>query len=363
MRKDKQNNTHFRGTGQQLLRMEKLHYLFGTLKGHYSSTELIDELERLMHRRISKTTLIKDLKNMRSQGAPIPTIGEGQHGMKYYYEGEFSSNPMEVVHELTCEERDKISALVDLVASMKGIPELSLQGLAHLKYFVNRESRKIISYEENPSQSELTKVNELFEHIAKREKITFSYCGFHHPQQEVTLHPQQLRQYDLRFYLIGLDDATSTIRHFPVDRISNICVCQDRYNWCDNSKLMNDEMIEELYRDVVGITIPENQEVADILFWVSDNDYKYVVTKPIHHSQITLPPEESERMRQTYHVPEGGFFLSLRCKINYELCRELVGYGKGLVVLQPQSLNSEFRQSLKEMAELYGKALEGFDKD
>lgn len=338
-------------TREQKIRIGKIHYLLSRPGSKYSSDELIQELKRL-DINISKPTLLKDIDALRVAGADIPEISSGQHGRKYYYEHEFNFKELHIIHELTKEERDKISALVDLVSSIKGIPEVSIQGLVHLKEFVNQYPRKIISYEENPSNDYLQIVNDLFENISKREMITFSYDGYHHPHRIVTLHPRQLRQYDLRFYLIGLDADTYKICHFPVDRIRDIKVVSES-NRCDDHYFINDSKIEELYHDVVGVTIPENSKVESILCWISDIDYKYVTTKPLHHSQITVSDEESKVLRNKYKVPNDGFFIRIKCMVNYELKRELIGYGKGLIVLTPSYLNREICDHLERMTLLY----------
>lgn len=355
MEKKSKNKPARRMTSEQKIRMEKIHYLLSRHGAKYSSDELIQELKRL-DVYISKPTLLNDLEAMRKEGARIPDITKGQHGRKYYYESEFDFKKLHILHELTKEERDKISALVDLVSSIKGLPEVSIQGLVHLKGFVNQHPRKIISYEENPCDDYMHIVNELFEHIAKREIITFSYDGYHHPHRRVTLHPRQLRQYDLRFYLIGLDDSTNKIQHFPIDRIKDIKVVSNSY-WCDDNHFIDDSMIEELYRDVVGVTIPENSTVEEILCWISDIDYKYATTRPLHHSQITVSSEESKVLRNKYKVPNDGFFIRFKCMVNYELKRELIGYGKGLIVLSPSNLNREICEHLEGMTLLYSQAI------
>jgi len=364
MKKKSANKSVRRMTEEQVIRMEKIHYLLSQHGTKYSSEELINELDRLGIK-TTKPTLLKDLEEMRIRDAPIPKIEGGQHGKKYYYEDyAYDFENLHVKHELTEKERDTISALIDLVSSMKGVPELSIQGLVHLKDFVSQHSRKIVSYEENPSPEFLGVVNELFEHIARRKTITFDYHGYHHPPRKgVTLHPRQLRQYDLRFYLIGIDDSIvgsgkNKIKHFAVDRISNIEVISDSIgNWCDDNPFIDDSKIEEIYKDIVGITIPDNPSIEEILFWISDRDYKYVTTKPIHSSQTTVPDEESIILRERYNIPEGGAFIRIKCMINYELKRELIGYGKGLVLLTPEYLNKEIQEHLAEMCSLYAKAI------
>lgn len=355
MEKNAKNKPARRMTSEQKIRMEKIHYLLSRRGAKYTSGELIQELKKLGIY-ISKPTLLNDLDAIRKAGARIPDISTGQHGRKYYYESEFDFEQLHIQHELNKEERDKISALVDMVSSIKGLPEVSIQGLVHLKGFVNQHPRKIISYEENPCDDYMHIVYELFDHIARRETITFSYDGYHHPHRRVTLHPRQLRQYDLRFYLIGLDDDTNEIKHFPIDRIRDIKVVSDS-NWCDDNYFIDDNMIEGVYHDIVGVTIPENSVVEDITCWISDIDYKYATTKPLHHSQITVSSEESKVLRNRYKVPKDGFFIKLKCMVNYELKRELIGYGKGLIVLSPGHLNKEICEHLEGMTMLYSQAL------
>lgn len=58
------------------------------------------------------------------------------------------------------------------------------------------------------------------------------------------------------------------------------------------------------------------------MFWVSNVSKDYVLTKPLHVSQIHIKGEKADNLRDIYPMQEGVFF-SIDCKYNYELEREL----------------------------------------
>lgn len=355
-RTEKENTIH------RSSKLERLHEIDQFLRRSCARGELkgfsSDELKTRF--KVTTPTIVDDLKTLKEAGAPFASFVErGEHGGKYrYHSYNVDLKIFKILHVLTDEERNKISALIDLVSSLQGVPDISLEGLAHLESFIDRVSRKTIWYEENASRSTLSTVNELYDHIEKRHVISFTYSGYKHEPRKVVLHPRVLKMYDLRFYLLGIEngDENNKINHFPVDRISNIEISKENTLYWGDMK--NDKEIESYYQHVVGMTIPEDATIKNILCWVSDIDYKYVMSKPLHQSQKLIPIEESEKLRKSFNVPKGGYFVKITCMVNYELKRELVGYGDGLIVLTPKELNEEISNQLEEMASLYRRALQ-----
>ena len=113
------------------------------------------------------------------------------------------------------------------------------------------------------------------------------------------------------------------------------------------------EDLYERFEDVVGVTLYEDRPVEHILFWVSDASKNYVITKPIHESQILYQGEKEQTLHTKYPSLEGGSFFSVDCIYNYELIRELCSFGMDLIVLQPSSILDEIINRVREMNEKY----------
>jgi predicted DNA-binding transcriptional regulator YafY len=66
-----------------------------------------------------------------------------------------------------------------------------------------------------------------------------------------------------------------------------------------------------------------------------------VITKPLHHTQTLLKEDET------------GKVFSIRVILNYELERELLGFGDRLKVIEPQILVKQVKQQLQMAIDRY----------
>jgi predicted DNA-binding transcriptional regulator YafY len=67
----------------------------------------------------------------------------------------------------------------------------------------------------------------------------------------------------------------------------------------------------------------------------------YVITKPLHHSQKVI--EENER----------GLTIELALQINFELEKEILGFGDGVEVLAPLKLRKVIQGRLSRALKYY----------
>ena len=111
--------------------------------------------------------------------------------------------------------------------------------------------------------------------------------------------------------------------------------------------------INEIFEDIIGVTLYENSPIYPICFWVSDFSKDYVSTKPLHESQRNFNDDKEEELRLQYPMLEGGRFFRIDCKYNYELIRELSSFGKELLILSPAEIQEKVRRRVIDMAKCY----------
>jgi hypothetical protein len=70
------------------------------------------------------------------------------------------------------------------------------------------------------------------------------------------------------------------------------------------------------YDDVIGVTKSPGQRDCQVVFWIDDANAPYVITKPLHHTQKVISEEN------------GGKVFTIRVILNFELERELLGFGR-----------------------------------
>jgi predicted DNA-binding transcriptional regulator YafY len=98
------------------------------------------------------------------------------------------------------------------------------------------------------------------------------------------------------------------------------------------------------YNDVIGVTKSPGQRDCEVVFWIDNDNAPYIVTKPLHHTQKLLA-EENE-----------GKIFSIKVVLNFELERELLGFGSKIKVLGPRILVKQMKEQLRKALDKYDAA-------
>ena len=249
--------------------------------------------------------------------------------------------------KLSSEEQYLLRELFSLLGQFDGLPKL--EGLERLRQSLRPSStdQPIISLTKNPLEN-TNLFGELFTAISQRQVIELHYHQFTAPDNDrvYNLHPYLLRQYNGRWYLFAGEVEDGKMLNFPLDRIDKVVPLSSvEYKEYDGN-------LNELFEDIIGVSIYDAEPVNQIVFWVSDFSVDYVMTKPLHESQKTLNLEEAA-LRKAYPSLQGGRFFRIDCKKNYELIRELCSYGQELVVLEPMNIRKEIEERIKGMSDRY----------
>jgi predicted DNA-binding transcriptional regulator YafY len=209
------------------------------------------------------------------------------------------------------------------------------------------EGRHIISFANNPDLHNSNLLGKLFTAISNKVVINLSYHTFRDPEnvKQVVLHPYLLKQYNNRWYLLGAAED-GYILNFALDRIDDI-------EPMPSVKYMeSDEGLDERFYDIVGVTLPQDAQVEKILLWVSESQYPYIETKPLHGSQRAIRGSRAEQLHKEYGFSD-GHFIELRCIVNTELKQLIASFIDQVVVLTPTSLRSEMAERAEALLKRY----------
>lgn len=252
--------------------------------------------------------------------------------------------------DLTNEEEYLLKQALSLLGQFDGLPEFNgLEGWRRALN-VSHDEPQIVSFTRNPLEN-TNMFARVFSVISHRQvvRITYSRSFDKTNKADFILHPYLLKEYNRRWYLFGATDVDGEIHIFALDRIDAVEPLSDRrFKPCDCD-------LEEWFEDIVGVTKVPGHPVLHIEFWVSDFSKDYVLTKPVHDSQIHYRGDDDMKFRQRYPHLQHGAFFSIDCMENYELVRELTSFGKDLLVLSPQSLRDEIVERLNKMWREYDK--------
>lgn len=249
--------------------------------------------------------------------------------------------------DLTNEERYLLREALSLLGQFDGLP--NLVGLENLRLSLGvNEEEQIISFTRNPL-GESNLLGELFTAISQKQVVQLHYHTFQKADgvRIANLFPYLLKEYNHRWYLLAASEDDGKVLTFSLDRIDDVVPMPAHKYIAYNGD------INERFEDVIGITYREDSPVYKILFWVSDLSKDYVATKPVHESQKNIIGDEEQELRGKYPSLAGGRFFQIDCKENYELIRELTGFGKDLIVLEPSEIRGKVLDHIKSMYEKY----------
>jgi predicted DNA-binding transcriptional regulator YafY len=252
--------------------------------------------------------------------------------------------------ELSDDEAYLLKEALSMLGQFEGLP--NMKGLQSLSFgLAAKESRKkIVSFTRNPLENSSV-FGQLFNAISQKQVVEIHYHTFAHPEQELLTNviPYQLKEYNRRWFLFSASEEDGKVLTFALDRVDKtVPLPSHQYREYDGDP-------NEWFDDIIGVTLYEGRPVEHILFWVNERSKDYVMTKPLHDSQIVYKGEREEELHKKYPALEKGKFFSIDCKENYELIRELASFGADLLVLSPQNIQDEIFERINAMLKDYRK--------
>ncbi len=290
---------------------------------------------------ITPNTIRTDFINIENRWHQVIECQRKGRNLYYYYrDPNFSifNNP------LSEEEILKVYGALEVMERFKGqagfdwIEEMS----AHLRVSLNmgKNPESIISYDDNAQLKGMQHFALLHEYIRSQQPIVVEYQPYNNPElMEETIHPYFLKQYNSRWFVLGYNPKYDAITNFALDRI--ITIQKSSVKFIPNTKYD----FKEYFKNVIGVTIEDEYQIPEeILIKVDGQQYPYVSSKPMHHSQTLLK-----------YTSEGDAIISLKVIPNFELKQMILSYGKRMTVLAPQHLRDKMCSEYKKIDNNYEK--------
>lgn len=248
--------------------------------------------------------------------------------------------------KLTEDEKTVLSTALETLGSFEGLD--NFDWLNDLKSRLNLEEHDpIISMSKN-MLSNSTMIAHLFTVIRDKVPITLSYHTFTNTQvRKIDICPYLIKEYNNRWFLISGACDTGRILTFAMDRIDDFQPNEQ------HSYIAPVEDLADRFEEIIGVTYKEDSPLQEIIFWASDKSKDYILTKPLHGSQVHLKGENETELRTQFNNLSGGLFFKIECRENYELIRELTSFGPELIVLCPASISRLIRKRVDEIVNMY----------
>ena len=327
------------------IRYQTLDKCFRDRHVHYDIQALLEKCEEALLEYcgiagVSRRQLFEDIKYMESDaGWSIPLM-RGKNGKKTYYfyeDPDFSINKQ----PLTDDEARQLETAIVTLSRFRGLPnnEWIEEVISSLEWRFNlkRSDHSIISFEQNQRLKGLQYLRPIVDATIHKQVIKLIYRSYNElsVEREVIIHPYHLQEYNNRWFLLALDNENRYISNFALDRIHSVEVMQDV------TYIPNDSIdFNKYFDDVIGVTIPNNEvDKLHIVFQLSEHQYAYVISKPLHFSQKIQDNEKR--------------ILSIDVIPNYELDYAMLSLGPDVEVLEPISYREHIRQKLVDSLKKY----------
>ena len=284
-------------------------------------------------------TIQLDIQNMRSDklgyNAPIVVVDK-----KYYtYE---DKNYSITNANISPQDLEKINDVVKILNQFKGFSYFE-----DMSEIVTKLENKIISqknkqetfiqFEKNDLLKGLEWLDPLLNAVKNKMVLDIDYQSFNAkaPSKE-TVFPYLLKEYRNRWFLLCRNNKRKTVNILALDRILGIAEnTKERFREADDFE------VTTFFDDAIGVTKSLNQKTQKIILKGNRKIAPYILTKPMHASQTVLKHDEN------------GLIFSIEVIVNFELEREVLGYGESLVVLSPKTFKQRIVDRIGFMSNMY----------
>lgn len=287
---------------------------------------------------VSVRTIQLDIQNMRSEklGYNAPIIVTDK---KFYCYEDKSYSITNI--PLTSQDLGTLNEVVEVLKQFKGFSyfeELTgmVTRLEDKLYKQQNKGRSYIEFEKNELLKGLQFIDPLLKSIVNKKTLLISYKSFKARQPiEITFFPYLLKEYRNRWFILGKAKKGDSIMNLALDRIELISDAEkEKYQKADFD-------VSTYYQNAIGVSIMPNQKTDLIVLKILKEHAPYILTKPIHSSQKILKEETD------------GTIFSIEVIWNFELEREILGFGEQLMILSPSRLARKIQSRLKNTLSKY----------
>ena len=287
---------------------------------------------------VSRRSIQADIQMMRSDklgyNAPIVVVDRKHYT---YEDPDYSITNI----PLTDQDLGRLSEAVEFMKQFQGFSHFrELDGMvqkleAHI-YSQKTHTQPVIDFEKNEHLKGLDHLDTLYQAIIRKQVIRLTYQSFRARQASTfDFHPYLLKEFRNRWFILGAKEQHAGILNLALDRIQAI----------EPSVLPYEEPSafdpSTYFKDAIGVSVSPRMRPSRVLLHVSHKHAPYVKTKPLHASQQVLSED--------YY----GVTISLSVQHNFELEKEILGFGDGIKVISPEKLKNSIKERLTGALDLY----------
>jgi len=288
---------------------------------------------------VSKRTIQADIQIMRSDklgyNAPIVVTDRKFYA---YSESDYSINNAPV-NKADVEKMKEIVGVLKQFNGFTYFDEMSdmIARLENNLYRTTHQGRNCIQFENNQLLKGLGHINPLYQVILQKKSLLVEYKSFKAAaSQQIICFPYLLKEYRNRWFLIARTKKGKLLLTMALDRIID-------FQELSKEPFLDHDGIDfdDYFNNLIGVTKNEGDKASKVVLFVDKYNAPYVLTKPIHHSQQLIKEEV------------GGIIIRIDVVLNFELEREILGFGECIKVLAPRNLAARIKKRLNNAMRAY----------
>ncbi len=307
--------------------------------------DLIDKVSEVLYERegiengVSKRTIQGDIQIMRSDklgyNAPIEVSDR-----KYYYYGKDDYSITKA--PISDADVSKLKEVIDLLKQFNAFQYLDdmsemITRLENNLYKSTQQTSNYIHFEENSQLKGLHFIAPLYQYIRNRQAISINYQSFKAKSAATQVYyPYLLKEFRNRWFLICASKKGKVLFNLALDRMHSIEEAKEEsfipHNGVD---------FDRYYDDLIGVTKSSTDRAHKVILHFNRFSAPYVLTKPLHSSQQLIKEDEN------------GIIVRIDVVLNFELEREILGFGESVQVLAPRLLQNKIKKRLQQAMQSY----------
>lgn len=294
-----------------------------------------------IHTGIGKRTIQLDIQTMRSDklgyNAPIIVVDK----RFYAYEDKEYSITKAPINYADLEKMKEIVGMLKQFNGFNYFDDMSemVTKLENNVYATNDERKNCIQFETNTLLKGIELINPLYQAVINEVPLLIEYKSFKAKDSREQLYfPYLLKEYRNRWFLIAKAQKGTVLITLALDRIIS-------FKESKNEKFVHYKGVdfERYFEDTIGVTKSQHDRAHKVILHITKAHAPYVITKPIHTSQTILKEDET------------GTIIRLDVVLNFELEREILGFGESVKVLGPRLLANRIERRLRQTINRYEK--------
>ncbi len=291
-------------------------YLLRRLKAPYSYPSKLDMVEELQEEgfQTSIRTFERDLSTLQHEYGILITYDRQRRG--YYWK---------------LPEDEDIGHFDTFLQLLERKERLDF-----LSNAIGADATRYLMLEQNNAFQGMQWLPQIWEAMRAKRVVQFNYQSYDKPKAAKRLvEPNLVVEDRNRWYLVGWDRKASDIRSFGLDRMGDLQL---------TAKTFTRDILHtfrEQKKQIIGMTIFPEEPLTQVVLRFTAQEAPYVKASPLHFSQKIV--------KETKKYVD----FALEVKLNYELERDILGYGEEVEVLEPARLRNKIKQRLQKTMNKY----------